>query len=286
MKRFIWLLSVIISMSGCNPVAHPLSQTDDDPTPVLSHPITVLPSTPDSLAGLRSYSRVTSFIVDARGNPEPPETFRQTIGFNVRWKAIIHYDSREGMLAVLETGHTSLSATRPSSHTTVLFPIPGTTSYRNFRTYPDDPDCYVSERSASSSRFEEAFGSIDVVESFKPYYLMDAQNQMVLMPVGEVEINGIVTEHYRVDPDPTISRMREVYPDFEGTVSGDVYLAQGTSALIKASFRFEGASLPAISLPFTHGMMEGVIELTIELADLNNAPPIVLQPECANEPKP
>ena len=109
---------------------------------------------------------------------------------------------------------------------------------------------------------------------------------MALVPLGPATVNGIATEHYRLDPAPAQARLKRWYPEFEGQVSGEVYLAAGTPALVKADFLIEGASLPTVGLPFTHGMMAGRIEMTHEIADLNSAPPIVLQPECAGAARP
>ena len=275
------LLCLCLGLAACSFLNHESEREDtvtSDPRTTVT--VKVLPPSPSSYEGLTSYSRVATFRVEATKPMSDPDMGPRPIGFDVRWDAIIHYDRHEGMLRVDDRGHTSLSMSRPSSHTTVL--LPGTYD-RTYRTYPDDESCRVVEWGFRPSRFVEAYGAVDFVEGFKNYYLLTSDNQMSLIPVGPAEVNGIATDHYRLNPEPTLSRMQSQYPDFDGAVTGEVYLAAGTSALVKAEFRFEGSSLPAIGLPFTSGMMEGTIEMTHEIADLNTAPLVTLQPECEGE---
>ena len=248
-------------------------------------PVTVLPLNPQSYEGLRSYTRILTFIVDAKKPPPKPGMQEGTIGFDVHAESSIHYDRREAELRWDDRGHRPLRLDANPSHHTVLFGASNVD--RTYRTYPDAPErCIDREWRPEESRFDEEFGSVDIVDYLKPYHLLTDDNRMTLIPLGPAEVNGIPADHYRLDPAASVAGMKRQYPDFDGTASAEVYLAAGGNALLKGDFLIEGASLPAIGLPFTSGYMEGRIELTFEASNLNDAPPVTLQPQCADKPAP
>jgi hypothetical protein len=224
------------------------------------------PLSPDTLDGLRSYSRRYRVKIDGKQGIV-------TLPYDVLKEGIIHYDRREGMQRLEENGRRWLS--RSPGHTRVL--LPGQSADRTFLVNDEYPDvCRTVEWVFQPSRFEEVFGSVDILEDLRNLHITNDERQIAVTLIGEETINGIPSHHYQVDPTRATDILRQHYADFNGTLSGDVYVAGEGEYVVKYDLQLRGPSIPWVK----PGMMDGVIYLQYEVNHLNDAPPVVLPAVC------
>jgi hypothetical protein len=153
-------------------------------------------------------------------------------------------------------------------------------------------NCEVVRWDRASGRapsFEDTYGAESLLVRLDELGIADKNRQIaVRAEVGEM-LGPIDAIRYTIDEAGTSRLAATVHKGFDGTASGNIWLAREGGYFVKADVRMTGKVLPDFSDNLLTGgpmvsPMSGTITVTAEIFDINKPVNVMLQPECAATP--